>query len=136
MEQIEDLYQQFAKERYAFYLRKSRADLELEALGEGETLARHRAKLDALAAKYDIHPDQIDIYQEVVSGEALDSRPEALRLLSNIYKKKYKAVFVVEVERLARGNTRDQGEIADANRGQGHIFRRGQLFIICTPLRL
>lgn len=114
MEQTEDLYKSFVEERYAFYLRKSRADLELEALGEGETLARHRAKLDALAAKYDIHPDQIDIYQEVVSGEALDARPEAQRLLSNIYKKKYKAVFVVEVERLARGNTRDQGEIADA----------------------
>lgn len=114
MEQTEDLYKQFIEDRYAFYLRKSRADLELEAMGEGETLARHRAKLEALAAKYDIHPDQIDVYQEVVSGESIDSRPEVQRLLSNIYKKRYKAVFVVEVERLARGNTRDQGEIADA----------------------
>ena len=128
MEQTEDLYKSFVKERYAFYLRKSRADLELEALGEGETLARHRAKLDALAAKYDIHPDQIDVYQEVVSGEALDARPEAQRLLSNIYKKKYRAVFVVEVERLARGNTRDQGEIADA-------FAASNTKII-TPLKI
>lgn len=128
MEQTEDLYKQFIKDRYAFYLRKSRADLELEAMGEGETLARHRAKLEALAAKYDIHPDQIDVYQEVVSGESLDSRPEALRLLANIYKKKYKAVFVVEVERLARGNTRDQGEIADAFMASGTK--------IITPLKV
>lgn len=27
---------------YAIYLRKSRADVEAEKLGEGETLARHR----------------------------------------------------------------------------------------------
>ncbi|RAZ94375.1 resolvase, partial [Klebsiella oxytoca] len=30
---------------YCMYLRKSRADLEAEARGEGETLARHRAAL-------------------------------------------------------------------------------------------
>lgn len=30
---------------YAIYLRKSRADLEAEARGEGETLARHRKQL-------------------------------------------------------------------------------------------
>ena len=28
-------------DKYAIYLRKSRADLEAEKLGEGETLARH-----------------------------------------------------------------------------------------------
>lgn len=30
---------------YAIYLRKSRADLEAEKLGEGETLARHRKNI-------------------------------------------------------------------------------------------
>ena len=29
-------------DKYAIYLRKSRADLEAEKLGEGETLARHK----------------------------------------------------------------------------------------------
>lgn len=36
---------------YAIYLRKSRADLEAEKLGEGETLARHRKILEELAAR-------------------------------------------------------------------------------------
>ena len=35
---------------YAIYLRKSRVDLEAEAHGEGDTLARHRKTLLALAA--------------------------------------------------------------------------------------
>lgn len=99
---------------YAMYLRKSRKDLELEAMGEGETLARHQARLFDLAARHDIHPDQIVIYKETVSGDSLDARPEMLRLLADVYAKKYKGVLVTEVERLARGNTKDQGEVADA----------------------
>ena len=99
---------------YAMYLRKSRADIELEALGEGETLAKHKTMLYALAARHDIHPDQIVIYKEIVSGESLQDRPEAQRLLEDVFEKKYKGVLVVEIERLARGNTRDQGEVADA----------------------
>lgn len=111
---IEKECSKWTQDKYAMYLRKSRADLELEALGEEETLARHKTMLYALAAKHDIHPDQIEVYHEIVSGDSLDERPEAQRLLSDVYAKKYKAVLVVEVERLARGNTRDQGEIADA----------------------
>ena len=102
------------KDMYAMYLRKSRKDMELEAMGEGETLARHHARLMNLAAKHDIHPDQIVVYKETVSGDSLDARPEMLRLLADVYAKKYKGVLVTEVERLARGNTKDQGEVADA----------------------
>lgn len=101
-------------EKYAMYLRKSRADMELEALGEGETLARHKKMLEALAAKHNIHPDQITIYKEVVSGENIAERPQMQKLLQDVYAKQYKGVLVVEVERLARGNTKDQGEVADA----------------------
>lgn len=101
-------------EKYAMYLRKSRADIELEALGEGETLARHKHMLEALAAKHEISTEQITIYKEMVSGESIDERPEMQRLLADVYAKKYKGVLVVEVERLARGNTKDQGEVADA----------------------
>ena len=36
---------------YAIYLRKSRADIEAEAKGEGETLARHEHRLLELASK-------------------------------------------------------------------------------------
>lgn len=103
-----------AKELYAMYLRKSRADMELEAMGEGETLARHRERLYAMAQKMDITPDQIVVYEEIVSGESIADRPQMQRLLSDVYMKKYKGVLVVEVERLARGNTKDQGEVSDA----------------------
>lgn len=100
--------------KYAIYLRKSRADMELEAMGEGETLARHQHMLENLAAKHEIHPDQITIYKEVVSGDSIDERPEMQRLLADVYANTYDGVLVVEVERLARGNTKDQGEVADA----------------------
>lgn len=111
---LEELCNQYKKDQYAMYLRKSRADLELEALGEEETLARHKKMLFTLAAKHEIHPDQITIYHEMVSGDSIDERPEMQRLLQDVYMKKYKGVLVVEVERLARGNTKDQGEVADA----------------------
>jgi DNA invertase Pin-like site-specific DNA recombinase len=113
-ELIEQATKGYTKDRYAMYLRKSRADLELEAMGEGETLARHKAMLDNLAAKHGISSNQITVYKEVVSGDSLDDRPEAQRLLNDVHSKHYKGVLVVEVERLARGNTRDQGEVAEA----------------------
>lgn len=99
---------------YAMYLRKSRADLELEALGEGETLAKHRALLEALAARHNISMNQVTVYQELISGDSIDERPEMQRLLYDVFAKKYKGVLVVEIERLARGNTKDQGEVAEA----------------------
>lgn len=99
---------------YAMYLRKSRADIELEAISKEETLARHKAMLYALAERMGILPNQIVVYHEIVSGDSLDSRPEALRLLADVHARKYKGVFVTEVERLARGNTKDQGEVAEA----------------------
>ena len=110
-------------EMYAMYLRKSRTDLELEALGEGETLARHRQILFDVAARHDVTPDRITVYQEVVSGDSIFSRPEMQRLLSDVYQRKYRGVFVMEVERLARGNTKDQGEVSDAFQYSGtHII--------------
>ena len=102
------------KDMYAIYLRKSRKDMELEAMGEGETLARHHARLLNLAARNDIHPDQIVVYKELVSADSIEERPEMLRLLNDVYAKKYRAVLVTEVERLARGNTTDQGVVASA----------------------
>ena len=105
---------EYLKEMYAMYLRKSRTDLELEAMGEGETLARHHNMLMNLAAKHDIHPDQIVVYKELVSGDSIDERPQMQKLLADVFAKKYKGVLVVEIERLARGNTSDQGLVADA----------------------
>lgn len=114
--------------KYAIYLRKSRADIEAEALGEGETLARHRNILFKLAEKHNILPEQITVYKEIVSGESISERPEMQRLLSDVYQKKYAGVLVVEVERLARGNTKDQGEVSEA-------FQYGNTKII-TPVKV
>lgn len=113
-ELIDQATKQYKQDRYAMYLRKSRADLELEAMGEGETLARHKLMLDNLAAKHGISTNQITVYREVVSGDSIDERPEMQRLLNDVHSKDYKGVLVVEVERLARGNTKDQGEVAEA----------------------
>ena len=126
---VEGARNAYSTEMYAMYLRKSRADLDLEAMGEGETLARHKAMLEALAAKHEIHPAQIVVYQEVVSGESIQDRPEMQRLLNDVYQRKYKGVLVVEVERLARGNTRDQGEVADAFQYSGtHIITPSKVY--------
>lgn len=111
---IERVCNHYKQDKYAMYLRKSRADLELEAMGEEETLARHKRMLENLAAKHGISMNQITVYHELVSGDSIDERPEMQRLLSDVYAKEYKGVLVVEVERLARGNTKDQGEVADA----------------------
>lgn len=98
--------------KYAIYLRKSRADLEAELKGEGETLARHEKMLLELANKNNIKIEKI--YKEIVSGETIDSRPEIKKLLLDVRNKKWEGVLVVEVERLARGETIDQGIIAKA----------------------
>lgn len=96
----------------ALYLRKSRADVELEKEGELETLAKHKKILLELANKQNLNV--VKIYEEVVSGESVQARPEMQKLLKDIYMKKYRSVIVMEVERLARGATKDQGEVAEA----------------------
>ncbi len=98
--------------KYCMYLRKSRADAEAEARGEGETLARHEKLLleTAKRGKYNI----TKIYREVVSGETIAARPEMQKLLLEVEQNIWTGVLVVEVERLARGDTIDQGIVAQA----------------------
>ena len=96
---------------YAIYLRKSRADLEAEKLGEGETLARHKKILLELAARKGLYIGKI--YQEVVSGDTIAARDEIKKLLNDCYAGKYKGILVVEVTRLSRGNQGDAQTIMD-----------------------
>lgn len=96
---------------YCIYLRKSRADKELEQFGETETLSRHKQILLDMAKKKNLNI--IKIYEEVVSGETISARPEMQKLLNDISNNLYDGVLVVEVERLARGNTIDQGIVAE-----------------------
>lgn len=99
-------------DQYAIYLRKSRADLEAEKLGEGETLARHKKILTELAARKGLYIGEI--YQEIVSGaDSIEDRPEIKRLIEDCYKGKWKGILVVEVSRLSRGSQADAQKILD-----------------------
>ena len=98
-------------DEYLIYLRKSRQDRDAEARGEGDTLSRHRAALLELARRMDLFISAI--YEEVVSGETISARPEMQKLLRDVETGRYAGVLVMEVERLARGNTRDQGIVAE-----------------------
>lgn len=102
---------------YCIYLRKSRADLEAEAHGEGETLARHEHALLALAEKH--HLAIGAVYREVVSGETIAARPAMQQLLDEVTRGHWEGVLVMEVERLARGDTMDQGQVAKAFKTYG-----------------
>lgn len=95
---------------YCIYLRKSRADAEAELRGEGETLARHEKALTdfASAAKLNVTA----IYREIVSGETIAARPEMQKLLGEVSAGIWDGVIVMDIDRLARGNSIDQGIIS------------------------
>lgn len=99
-------------DQYLIYLRKSRKDRDLELqTGNFDTLQRHRDTLLALAAQrgYSI----AHIYEEVVSGDTIAARPEMQKLLSAVETGAFAGVLVMEIPRLARGNTQDQGVVAE-----------------------
>lgn len=110
--------------KYCAYLRKSRADRDSELRGE-DVLARHRSLLEELAIKMNITISKW--YCEVVSGDTIDSRPEMQNLLSDVDDGLWDGCLVVEVERLARGNTKDQGIVAES-------FKYSNTLII-TPVK-
>ena len=99
-------------ENICIYLRKSRSDREAEARGEGETLARHEKTLLELAKRRGYHIGAI--YKEVVSGETISARPVMQQLLREVEAGMWDGVLVMEVERLARGDTIDQGTVSRA----------------------
>ena len=113
-------------ENICIYLRKSRSDREAEARGEGETLARHEKTLLELAKRRSYHIGAI--YKEVVSGETISARPVMQQLLQEVEAGMWDGVLVMEVERLARGDTIDQGTVSRA-------FQYSDTKII-TPLKV
>lgn len=102
---------------YCIYLRKSRADAEAELAGEGETLARHEKALLSLAKKQKLSITHI--YREIVSGETIAGRPAMQELLLDVEQGKWDGVLVMEVERLGRGDTMEQGIILNAFKYSG-----------------
>lgn len=93
----------------AIYLRKSRLDPDSESIEE--TLSRHKDMLMKLAAKSDLNITAI--YEEVVSGDSLFTRPEMVRLLNDVAQDKYSAVCCVATDRLGRGSSKDAGIILE-----------------------
>lgn len=97
---------------YCIYLRKSRKDLEAEQAGQGETLARHERTLLSLARQRNLIIG--NIYREIVSGESIAARPVMQKLLKEVESGLWDGVLVMEIERLARGDTIDQGTVQRA----------------------
>ena len=93
----------------AMYLRKSRADYEAEARGEGETLAKHRETLMAVAKARDL--TVTDVFAELVSGDTIAERPEMQRLMRAVERGDYDAVLCMDIDRLGRGDGADQSAI-------------------------
>ena len=92
------------------YFRKSRTDDP--TLSVEEVLAKHETILDEwaernLGAKI---PEE-NKYREVVSGETIADRPEIQKVLKLIESPKIKAILIVEVQRLSRGDLEDAGRL-------------------------
>lgn len=97
---------------YDAYLRKSRADMELEKLKKFDTLKQHEKFLKDRANQLGIKIRKI--YREVVSGESIQERPEMQEVLKNVETGTIDGILVVEVERLTRGDAKDQGTVTQA----------------------
>ena len=100
----------FKPEEVIDYLRKSRSDDPL--LTVEEVLSKHEEMLDEWAEKHlgAVVPEK-NKYREVVSGETIAERPEINRVLRLIESPRYKAVAVVEPQRLTRGDLEDIGRL-------------------------
>ncbi|MGM9968851.1 MAG: recombinase family protein [Anaeroplasma sp.] len=109
------------------YGRKSRLDDPL--LTTEEVLEKHSKILEEYAIKHlgGPIPDE-NKYMEVCSGESLKDRPEITRLLRDIEDPEVKAILVVEVQRLSRGDLEDAGKLI-------RLLRYTNTFVI-TPMKI
>lgn len=109
------------------YDRKSRLDDPLMTVEE--VLEKHGRMLDDYAQRYlDGSIPEENKYKEVGSGESIDSRPEMLRLLKAVENPKIKAILVVDVQRLSRGDLEDAGRLIK-------ILRYTNTYVI-TPYKI
>lgn len=104
-------------DRVCIYLRKSRSDEEAERHGEGETLAKHKAALLKVAKEKNLNI--IKIHEEIVSGESVIHRPAMLELLKEVEQGLYNAVLCMDIDRLGRGDMKDQGLILETFKESG-----------------
>lgn len=101
-------------EMLIIYLRKSRKDMDyFKDESIEKTLQRHEKELqDFIISIFGKPIPEHNIYREVASGDTIEDRPVIQEVLSIIEDDDKKGVICIEIERLARGNTMDQGIIA------------------------
>ena len=109
-------------EEVIIYLRKSRTDDP--ALTVSETLSKHEQMLDDFCRRTwdELVPEQ-NRFREVVSGETIEARPEIKKVLRLIEQDRYKAILIVEPQRLSRGDLEDIGRISK-------LFRYTHTYVI------
>lgn len=116
----------FSPDEVLLYLRKSRSDDP--TLTVEEVLKKHESILDEWAEKtWGTKIPEENKFREVVSGETLRERPEINIILRMVESPKYKAVAVVEPQRLTRGDLEDIGRLMK-------LFRHTNTYIL-TPQR-
>ena len=109
------------------YLRKSQSDDPLFTVEE--VLQKHEKVLDEWSERhFGARVPEKNKFREVVSGETIKERPEINKVLRLIESPKYKAVKIVEPQRLTRGDLEDIGRIMK-------IFKHTNTYII-TPDRM
>lgn len=100
----------FKPEEILDYLRKSQSDDPL--LTVEEVLQKHERILDEWDERHlNGKVPEKNRFREVVSGETIKERPEINKILRLIESPKYKAVKVVEPQRLTRGDLEDIGRL-------------------------
>jgi len=103
-------YEELSPEEIIVYLRKSRSDDPL--LTVEEVLEKHETILDEWAERHlGAKIPEENKFREVVSGETIEDRPEVKEVLRLVESPKYKAILVVEVQRLSRGDLEDAGRL-------------------------
>lgn len=117
----------FSPEEILDYLRKSQSDDPL--LTVEEVLQKHESILDDWAEKHlGAKVPEENKFREIVSGETIKERPEINKVLRLIESPKYKAVKVVEPQRLTRGDLEDIGRLMK-------LFKHTGTYVI-TPERV
>jgi len=106
----------------SLYLRKSRGKDGMET---DEVLKNHKDELIAFCHKNNW---RFAIYEEVVSGDSINERPEMIKLLQDVEDGLWDATIVVDIDRLGRGDEEDSGRIK-------RIYRQSETFIM-TPEKL
>lgn len=108
-------------EEILVYLRKSRTDDP--SLSVAETLSKHEQRLDRYAqGVWGVAIPEHNKFREVVSGETIDARPEMQKVLRLIEQPCFRAVLIVEPQRLSRGDLEDIGRLVKIFRYTGTLI--------------